>query len=301
MSDDLTIAGKSYISSKRAAELCGYTQDYIGQLARAGFIDAQRIGGLWYVVLNSLEEYKSSPDLKPEIQKYLPKSEPDTIVTLEGKDYVSASRAAKLTGYNQDYVGQLARSGQIFARQVGNRWYIDREAILAHKNEKEALLASVQAESVGLAHPPPRSLPDEGSKEAIMNYSSDAKDLFPVLESRSEPIHALEMPYEQAPIDHRITIRVIKSTFPTSTYVRPDPVAYQPDKKAIFPMLTLAGATLTVVIVLSVGLVSLGGVPIFASKPGITRTMPASAVALIDSLGSRVEKLLTRELVYRRQ
>ena len=34
MSDEMQIEGKPYISSKRASELSGYAQDYIGQLAR---------------------------------------------------------------------------------------------------------------------------------------------------------------------------------------------------------------------------------------------------------------------------
>jgi hypothetical protein len=51
MSDEMVIEGKTYISSKRAAQVSGYAQDYIGQLARGGAIDAQRVGGLWFVNL----------------------------------------------------------------------------------------------------------------------------------------------------------------------------------------------------------------------------------------------------------
>ncbi len=47
--DELTIAGKKYISSRRASEITGYAKDYVGQLARAGKIPATRIGRAWYV------------------------------------------------------------------------------------------------------------------------------------------------------------------------------------------------------------------------------------------------------------
>ena len=47
MDASLIIGDENLISSKRAAESSGYAQDYIGQLARKGLIEARRIGGLW--------------------------------------------------------------------------------------------------------------------------------------------------------------------------------------------------------------------------------------------------------------
>ena len=152
MSDQLTVAGKEYVSSKRASELSGYAQDYIGQLARNAQIDAQRIGGLWYVDMDSLLGHKKKADeYVPQIPERGQHSYLESVVSFEGKEYVSATRAAAITGYHADYVGQLARAGTISSRQVGNRWYVDRERILAHKQEKDSLLAAVQAESVGIA------------------------------------------------------------------------------------------------------------------------------------------------------
>ncbi len=62
MSDAISLEGKEYISSKRASELSGYAQDYIGQLARKGLIHAQRVGGLWYISMASLVGYKTKAD-----------------------------------------------------------------------------------------------------------------------------------------------------------------------------------------------------------------------------------------------
>jgi hypothetical protein len=155
MAQEIDLGGTIYISSKHAAEKTGYTQDYIGQLARGGQIEAKRVSGMWYILEESLRAYKEKADLfvptPPEGFTRSPEAE--VAVSFDGKDYISANRAAKITGYNQDYIGQLARSNQILSRQVGKRWYVDRESLLKHKEEKDALLAAVQVESVGLAKP----------------------------------------------------------------------------------------------------------------------------------------------------
>src|SRR3989344_4642516 len=155
MSDELFLSGKTYVSSKRAADTSGYAQDYIGQLARGGLIDAQRVGGLWYVSMESLSGYKKNADTyQPQPPQTGENQVPDaeSIVSFDGKDYVSAGRAAKITGYNQDYIGQLARRGAILSRQIGNRWYIDRDALVSHKTEKDKMLGAVQSASVGISH-----------------------------------------------------------------------------------------------------------------------------------------------------
>lgn len=55
--DELDVAGKKYISSKRASELTGYAKDYIGQLARAGKIPGTRFGRAWYVEETALMQH----------------------------------------------------------------------------------------------------------------------------------------------------------------------------------------------------------------------------------------------------
>lgn len=151
MSHEINLGGTIYISSRRAAEITGYSQDYIGQLARSGSIQAQRISGLWYVLESSLAAYKEKAEqyvpIPPQVTREMEK---EAIVSFEGRDYISASRASEISGYNADYVTQMARDGKILARQSGNRWFIDRESLLVHKSEKDSLLAAVQSEAVGI-------------------------------------------------------------------------------------------------------------------------------------------------------
>ena len=172
---------ENLISSKRASELSGYAQDYIGQLARKGLIQGKRIAGLWYVSLDSLNAYKSDavtytsrpPQAAPLV------ADAESIISFDGQDYVSTSRAARITGYHPDYVGQLARSGKVLSRQIGNRWYVDRDQIIAHKNEKDALLGAVQSESVGIHVSKEQKMAYHHSPEPFFKYRSETRDLLP--------------------------------------------------------------------------------------------------------------------------
>ena len=58
MNDDLKIDGKIYISSRRAAEMTKYSNDYIGQLCRSGKIDAHIMGRAWFIEEHSISEHK---------------------------------------------------------------------------------------------------------------------------------------------------------------------------------------------------------------------------------------------------
>lgn len=51
----------------------------------------------------------------------------------DGKNYISSKRAAEITGYAKDYVGQLCRGGKIDARRIGRNWFVAEDSILEHK------------------------------------------------------------------------------------------------------------------------------------------------------------------------
>ena len=52
---------------------------------------------------------------------------------IEGKKYISASRASKISGYNSDYIGQLCRKSQIKCLMVGRSWFVEEESLKNHK------------------------------------------------------------------------------------------------------------------------------------------------------------------------
>ncbi len=321
MSDDLPIAGKTYISSKKAATTTGYAQDYIGQLARGGLIAAQRVGGLWYVDPDSLAGYqKSAADSKPlpPVGQQTPALE--SVVSFDGKDYISASRAAKITGYNQDYVGQLARSGKILSRQIGNRWYVERSGLVAHKNEKDRLLAAVQVESVGLAtksHSEPysalQSVPAFSSQRSVGEYAGAGpvltyfnehrRDLMPFAPADSRLVASGVNTSSGVSIPRRVTkLKARKMTLEPMT--ESEPTAKMPRISAL-RVATGAITALTVVVMVAYGLFSLKDTSVYASATAEKASMlsnpyVASALQSVEALSVGIEGLLVEELVYTR-
>ncbi len=56
--NSVEISGVRYVKASAAAKAVGYTADYVGQLARAGKIDAKQVGRAWYVRDGELVSYK---------------------------------------------------------------------------------------------------------------------------------------------------------------------------------------------------------------------------------------------------
>ena len=54
-------------------------------------------------------------------------------ILIDEKRYISSKRAAKITGYAKDYIGQLCREGRVPARLVGRGWYVLETAIQDHR------------------------------------------------------------------------------------------------------------------------------------------------------------------------
>lgn len=57
-------------------------------------------------------------------------------VTVSGKTYVKAAKAAAAAGYTADYVGQLCRAGKLDAVTIGKAWYVREGAVLEHKRSR---------------------------------------------------------------------------------------------------------------------------------------------------------------------
>lgn len=73
-------------------------------------------------------------------------------LTIGDKVYISSKRAAKITGYAKDYVGQLCREGRVEARLVGRNWYVLESSITEHRfgsaqEEKQDALKPIEAEN----------------------------------------------------------------------------------------------------------------------------------------------------------
>lgn len=306
MADEIVVEGEEYISSKRASESTGYSQDYIGQLARKGLLDSKRIGGLWYISHLSLARYKERADSsKAKVVATAAPAQPiEAVVSFDGKDYVSAGRAAELTGYHQDYVGQLARGGKVLSRQIGNRWYVERQGVLAHKKEKDSLLAAVQAEAVGLlrAHESLKAKSEKIARKALyeqsepqFTYVSESADLMPVFK---HPVEKAETPDER-----RVPIRVLQEA---SQEVRDTrdyraPKAGSPWKTGIS---WAVGSVATIVIVLAIGYVSVANSARYTQIEAISSqsasALMTSASGILSEMLDRLEELVAPEIIYKK-
>ena len=94
---------------------------------------------------------------------------------------------------------------------MGNRWYIDKDALLAHKSEKDGLLAAVQAQSVGLLKVGNENRSSASNFSPLLTYAPDRRDLMPQLISHSTIV--LEKHTDRpSPDTHQIPIRVVSDT-----------------------------------------------------------------------------------------
>jgi hypothetical protein len=96
-------------------------------------------------------------------------------IELDGKKYISSKSAAKLAGYTQDYVGQLARAGKILATRVGRSWYVEKNALFEH--------AGVEMESTEVL-----------ARKTLINQSQSVRTshLSPLLQHEvRKPLHSL--------------------------------------------------------------------------------------------------------------
>lgn len=304
---EIVLHGKKYVSSKQAASACGYAQDYVGQLARGGVIEAERVGGHWYVSMESLEAYKQNADnFVPKLpDRSTAPSDPDTIVNFDGQDYISAARASKITGYNPDYIGQLARGGKVLSRQIGNRWYVERAGLVAHKNQKDSLLAAVQVESVGLQRPQDALGDTRVSKptsEPYLKYFHEEADLMPELKKLAlaeEKRDEIAVPATQTLSIRRVPSPV-RAPQPAKSAVRRSATTSRRPRIALGTA-TKAVAALTVVIVVSYGLVTIKSESVYASAPSASNSMLAGAATALSTLGDMIERFVSSELRYSRE
>lgn len=107
-------------------------------------------------------------------------------ITIGDKTYISAKRAAEITGYARDYVGQLCREGHVDAKMVGRSWYVYEPAIRAHRFGAEAVTgpqngearASIGAAGASAAQSVPQ---EEASAWTRPTYTAESPEMLPEL------------------------------------------------------------------------------------------------------------------------
>ncbi|MEX1120407.1 MAG: helix-turn-helix domain-containing protein, partial [Candidatus Paceibacterota bacterium] len=222
--------------------------------ARGGKISAQRISGIWYVSedefsgsssvhLNKKEGHIDSLSKRIRDEKAnevatsnesyaVTSSEKNkTKITLEGIDYISSKRAAKIMGYTQDYIGQLCRAGKIESRQIGRSWYIP-ESVVKKDIQGKSREAKVNETEVSLK---------EESLSNILEFKKDT-DTETNKSPADEPASSVELnvvqkPQEKNEIPVATEIEEEKSSVMDAGYVYPSFLSaeYSVDSAPLMP------------------------------------------------------------------
>ena len=61
------INGVTYIRSRDAARVVNLALDYVSRLARHGAISGQRVSGIWFVDLSSLQKFMAEQERQKEL------------------------------------------------------------------------------------------------------------------------------------------------------------------------------------------------------------------------------------------
>ena len=145
MKHTVIFQGKKYISSKRASKVSDYSSDYIGQLCRAGKLDGKMFGHTWFITEESLVAHQaisaSAESFKNRALNFKKLSSSKTGVDEDTSSdevgRISARRAAEISGYSADYIGQLCRSGKLDAKMIGHTWFVTEQSVFAHMRKIE--------------------------------------------------------------------------------------------------------------------------------------------------------------------
>ncbi|MFH1178686.1 MAG: hypothetical protein V1711_03140 [bacterium] len=114
-------------------------------------------------------------------------------ILIEEKKYISSKRAAKITGYAKDYVGQLCREGRVPARLVGRSWYVLEAAIQDHRFGT--------SEDIG-TFGSPEIEPEKKVELEAPRYEASSKEILPSVNrlrvESSEPIDTQKKELDEA-------------------------------------------------------------------------------------------------------
>ena len=166
----------------------------------------------------------------------------DTI-TVDGKMYMKATKAADDVGYTSDYIGQLCRKGALVGMMLGKTWYVTEESLLLHKqSQQRANIGTTRRdiqEQKKLLYKKQNAVPytrfsiqnerRNYVSDSDIRYSQDTAELLPMV-TISAPINEMKLPELDTippdreetivPIHHRVEIpdiQTITRTIPERT------------------------------------------------------------------------------------
>jgi excisionase family DNA binding protein len=127
--------GRSVLTTAEASQRSGLSRDYILRLLSNKRIEGvQLLGREWMVYEDSLQAFLAQPRLPgrkgPRKQRKIRHTEQGERVLL------STAEASAISGYRQDSLLRLLRSGRIEGERSGRSWLIYEDSLLAYRQRK---------------------------------------------------------------------------------------------------------------------------------------------------------------------
>lgn len=141
---------------------------------------------------------------------------------IEGKQYVSAKRAAREHSYTMDYVGQLIRGGKLVGKKVGRAWYVENDSLVSYLH---SLSETRQEHVIPLSEP--AKMPEE--KKEIAAPHTDPGVAIPVDTVREKESNNESIDLTALISKKNFSEEKVLHTYPMLRYVRSDEESLLPE------------------------------------------------------------------------
>jgi hypothetical protein len=192
--NSIEIEGREFISAKRASEIARYSPDYIGQLCRAGSVNARMLGRSWYIELQSILEHKRNADLSRYVNgrknirvvetasgKFIPE-ESAVISSTEVNKIARKESPAKSSNVHTENTSSLAHTADATdaTKNATNASNTSNDSSFETANV-EGEKKPVEANKLGISRMTSFAPPIKWN----IKYNSDDRPLMPALSSKS--------------------------------------------------------------------------------------------------------------------
>lgn len=172
------------VTIERAIQLTGFSRHHLERLIKARVIDAHEKDGVQLLKVSSLEAHSEKRAQKRAQKKEERAAEQEESIVTDGAKYVSLNRAARLSGYTQEYIQNLTTDGVVHTKFLGERLYIDIESLFAHRRAIHAQQAKWYEEQAQAQARTRVKKEEPVVVHRVSIYSKDETPLFPVLSSK---------------------------------------------------------------------------------------------------------------------
>ena len=182
-----------YLPVSAASRFSGYHADYITQLCRKKKTQCINKSKVWFISVESLLKQLSQSKKKTtsgDINSFLsdmvtisPQVSGHVAFHINGRKFIDSQEAANISGYNRDYLTEMARNNEIQARKLGKVWFFDLINI-------ESLQASQQSK--------PKK---RGTEQSATNHNNKKQTQFA---QKSHVTAGHQLAYEAEPLSESI-------------------------------------------------------------------------------------------------